>query len=433
MRRLSCFVVLVLGGCGAVDNSVEGVEARARAIHDSILTLDTHKDIRDGLATRSNSDDAEVRARHAQRCDPTVDGDNQVDFPKSKAGGYDTAFYIVYVSQQTNDRAGFFRAKQRAKVMFDAIHRMCDRYPEHIELARTPADVRRIDGDGKLVCCIGIENGYPMGEDLGLIEEFWLRGARYMSITHNRHNQLGDSHTPAEPLHGGLTDLGRQAVAKMNELGIMVDISHASKATVMDVFACAKAPVIASHSGCRAVNDHTRNLDDETLLKLKENGGVIQCVALGDFVKDHSTRNDALDAVRKELGLGSRWEVYQKLNGDEPPGKEFLDKVAAFEERSKEIDARMPKANVQDFVDHIDHAVQLIGIDHVAISSDFDGGGGIHGWNNAAETFNVTHELVRRGYTKEQIEQIWSGNTLRVWAEVERIAAKLQAGGAKPK
>ncbi len=241
-------------------------------------------------------------------------------------------------------------------------------------------------------------------------------------LTHNGHSQLGDSHTPADaPLHGGLSDLGRRAIEEMNRHGIMVDVSHAGKRTMLEALAHSKAPVIASHSGAGALRAHGRNLDDEQLLALKENGGVIQIVAFRSYVKDNDALRAELSALREELGLPRR-----RRGESVDTSPEMVEKRRIFRERRTGIEARHPDANVSDFVDHIDHAVGLIGIAHVAISSDFDGGGGIEGWNDASETFNVTLELVRRGYSAEQIAKLWSGNTLRLWREVEAVAARLQ-------
>jgi len=407
----------------AEDAASAALIERARAIHQRVITLDTHKDISPQLAPEQLPSDPATRKRYRETHDPTVRGNQQVDFPKMREGGYDCGFFIVYVGQRQNNPAGFAYALREANKKFDAIHRMVRLYPEHIALATSPDEVERLAAAGKLIACIGIENGYPMGEDLSLISKFHERGARYMSIAHNRHSQLGDSHTPAEPLHGGLSELGREAVAEMNRVGIMVDISHSSKQAMMEVVALSKAPPIASHSGCRAICDVTRNLDDEQLKALAAAGGVIQCVGLESFVSDYTARRAAEAALREEVGLPPRRsrEVVE----------DFDQKMAVFKRRLVEVDRAFPRADVSAFVDHIDHAVAVMGIDHVAISSDFDGGGGVVGWNDAAETFNVTLELVRRGYSEEQIAKIWSGNTLRVWREVERVAARLQAAERK--
>jgi membrane dipeptidase len=345
---------------------------RALAIHARVLTLDTHKDIDPLFAPEQLPSDPATREEFVRRLDPGVRGTQQVDLVKMREGQLDCAFHIVYVGQGRLAPDAFHKAHKEAIAKFDAIDRMVARYGDRIGLATSPDEVERLHRDGKLIASIGIENGYPMGLDLGNIEKFFHRGARYMSIAHNGHNQLGDSHTPAEPRHGGLSELGRQAVAEMNRLGIMVDVSHASRATMLEVVQRSRAPVIASHSGARAVCDHTRNLDDEQLRAIAKNRGVVQAVALGAFVK-------------------------AKADGE-------------------------PDADVRDFVDHIDHIVKVAGIDHVGIASDFDGGGGIVGWNDASETPNVTIELVRRGYSEAQIGKIWSGNLLRVWREVEAAA-----------
>jgi membrane dipeptidase len=390
--------------------------AQADAIHARILTLDTHKDIEPQLAPEQLPADPQTREQFRAKHDPTVRGTQQVDFPKMREGGYDCAFFIVYTAQRRLDEPGYKRALAEANAKFDAIHRMVRMHGDTIGLATSADDVERLHREGKLIACIGIENGYPMGLDVANVAAFHARGARYMSITHNGHTQLGDSHTPAEPKHGGLTALGRDAIAAMNRVGIMVDVSHASKATMLQAVEASAAPVIASHSGARALNDHTRNLDDEQLRALAKKGGVVQCVALGDFVKSSAERNAAVEALRRECGLA-------RGTTDELDEAEREKRWQQLRAGMPAIDAKHPKAGVADFVDHIDHVVKTVGIDHVGIGSDFDGGGGIVGWNDASESRNVTRELVRRGYTEPQIAKIWSGNLLRVWREVEKVAA----------
>jgi len=394
---------------------------RARRIHFAAVTLDTHKDMSERLAPDPLPADPAEAARWTRSYDPNVWGSQQLDFPKSRAGGLDVAFYIVYVGQGALDQAGFDRAYEQAIAKFDAIHRMCRLYPEQVGLATTPDQVEALAAEGKLVACIGIENGYCMGEDLSRIEEFHGRGARYMSIAHNRHSQLGDSYTPDQGIHGGLSDLGRRAVLELNRVGIMVDVSHTSKATMMQAVELSRAPCIASHSSARAVYDHGRNLDDEQLRALAAKGGVVQCVAFASYVKGADERSAAIQVLREELDLPRR------RGGSDPDTPEVAARRLVFRERVREIEARYPRANVADFVDHIDHAVKVAGMDHVAISSDFDGGGGVTGWDDASETFNVTLELVRRGYSEADIQKLWSGNTLRMWRDVEELARSIQA------
>lgn len=388
------------------------LDARARAIHERVITLDTHVDIsvRDFTPTRN----------YTERLD------TQVNLPKMEEGGLDAAFFIVYVGQGPLTPEGYEQAYARALESFDAIHRLTREIaPARIGLALTPDEVRSIAASGRKVALIGVENAYPVGTDLSRIEEFHGRGARYMSLAHNGHSQLADSNTGERDgvwLHGGLSELGRQAIAEMNRLGIMVDLSHPSKRANLQAIALSKAPVIASHSAARALADHSRNMDDEELMALRKNGGVIQAVAFDSYVKikppDSPERAAALAELRAGMPPGG-------------PGEMSAEARAAFRARLAEVNRRFPpgpRATLADFVDHIDYLVKTIGIDHVGISSDFDGGGGVDGWNGADETFNVTRELVHRGYTEEQIAKLWSGNLLRVMAEVQRVAQEIQRG-----
>ena len=400
---------------------------RARAIHERVITLDTHNDINPANFTKDRN--------------YTQDLGNQVNLPKMFAGGLDASFFIVYVGQGDLTPAGYDDAYKQAVAKFDAIHRLTKEIaPDKIELALTADDVRRIAAKGKKVALIGIENAYPLGTDLGRIKEFYDRGGRYMSLAHNGHSQFSDSNTGERDgkwMHNGLSELGRKAIAEMNRLGIMVDVSHPSKQSMMQSVALSKAPIIASHSAARALADHSRNMDDEQLLALKKNGGVIQTVGFNSYVKiappPSEARTAAIAALGKEFGLPAAGGPGGGGGGGgggrgaaAALAKLPADRRAEYDKKMAMIDFKMPpppRANVRDFVTHIDYLVSLVGIDHVGISSDFDGGGGIDGWNDAGETFNVTLELVRRGYTEEQIAKIWSGNLLRVMTEVQKIAA----------
>jgi membrane dipeptidase len=417
------------------------VVARARAIHDRVITLDTHADI---SATNFTAE-----RNYTQRLT------TQVNLPKMVDGGLDAAFFIVYVGQQQDfTPEGYKRAYDQAIEKFDAVHRLTSQIaPSQVGLALTPDDVRRIAASGRKVALIGVENAYPLGEDLANIKAFYDRGGRYLSLAHNGHSQWSDSNTgEAQGFKwNGLSPLGRQAIAEMNRVGMMIDISHPSKASSMQTMELSRAPVIASHSAVRALCNHSRNMDDEQLLALKKNGGVMQTVAFASYVKcdpPPPERQPALAKLYEDFGIsvptgrgggggargggggarggggggrGGRGALQAAI--DSLPG----DRRAEFNARLGEIDRLYPalaRATVADFVNHIDYAVKLIGIDHVGISSDFDGGGGVDGWNDAAETFNVTLELVKRGYTEEQIAKLWSGNLLRVMGEVQRLARR---------
>ncbi|HEY6364187.1 MAG TPA: dipeptidase [Candidatus Binatia bacterium] len=402
---------------------------KARAIHDKVITLDTHIDFSPADLTGERN--------YTQRLE------TQFNLPKMIDGGLDALFFSIYVGQtreaQNPDAFkpdGYERAYKAAIEKFDAVHRFTREIaPDKIELALNAADVRRINGQRKKVALIGVENGYSIGEDVARVKEFYDRGARYMSLTHNGHNQHADSHTGERDgwKWNGISPLGKQVIAEMNRLGIMVDISHASKESMMQTAALSKAPIIASHSAIRALCDVSRNMDDEQLQALKKTGGVIQVVAYSSFVKttkpDSSERAEALAAARKEHNLPEPTGPGQRARFQSALTQLSADNRTEYEKKLVEIDKQYPgdaPATIKDFVNHIDYAVKLIGIDHVGISSDFDGGGGVIGWNDAGETFNVTLELVRRGYTEEQIEKLWGGNLLRVMDEVQRIAAELQ-------
>lgn len=410
-RLLPAVLTLLMAACAPAEpetpvESEADMVARARAIHERVLTIDTHDDIPENFAT--------------PEADP-LNADRQVNLEKMKVGGLDVGFFVVYVGQGERTPAGYAEAKAGAMGKFEAIHRMAEQlYPDRIEIAYTAADVERIVGAGKLVAAICIENGYVIGKDLALLKTYHDLGARYMTLAHGGHNDIADSSTPRENLgdaeeeHDGLSAFGEEVVAEMNRLGIMVDVSHISHDAAMDAMRVSRAPVIASHSSTRALADVPRNMSDEALLALKQNGGVMQTVALGGYVKVRPEFDAAREALMTEFGLASRAD-FQNLADDQR---------ATYQARLDQLNAQYPPATVKDFVDHIDHAVELIGIDHVGISSDFDGGGGVTGWNDAGESFNVTLELVRRGYTEEDIAKLWGGNLLRVWREVERVAAE---------
>jgi membrane dipeptidase len=394
--------------------------ARARAIHDRVMTLDTHVDISPANFTTTGPN-------YGQKLPRT-----QVDVAKMEEGGLDAAFLIVYVGQSPElTPEGFARAKAAALEKFEAVHRLVDSIaPGRVGLARTAAEARAIHASGRKVIFIGVENGFPVGSDISNVRRFHELGGRYMSLAHNGHSQLSDSNTGERDnvwLHNGLSPLGREVIAEMNRLGMMIDISHPSKASMMQTLALTKAPIIASHSGVRAICDHSRNLDDAQLDGLKANGGVAQLVAFNSYVKcdaaKTAARTAAIEALRREYGITatSQRDITAAIQALPE------DRRNAFLAAQEDITARRypadPAATVSDFVDHIDYVVKRIGIDHAGISSDFDGGGGVDGWRSASETFNVTLELVRRGYTEEQIAKIWSGNLLRVLEQVERAAA----------
>ncbi|MEK6398851.1 MAG: membrane dipeptidase [Terriglobus sp.] len=447
LLSLSLSAVMFISPIAGVTQSDDAaLIAKAHKIHDHVITLDTHNDIEPSNFTAE--------------CNYTMQLTTQVNIPNMIKGGMDVSFMIVYVGQGPLTPEGYDDAYKQAIAKFDAIHRLTEKIaPDKIGLALTPEDVIRLHKQGKKIAVIGVENGYPIGLEVGRVKEFYDRGARYMSLAHNGNSQLADSNTGEKDgysYNNGLSDEGRKVIAEMNKYGIMVDLSHPAKGANLEAIKLSKAPVIASHSAIRALAPSvSRDMDDEQLEALKKNGGVIQVVGFASYLKPESPeRTEALAKLTKEFfgdmarggrrGGGPRGEGAPRpcpVEGAAAPARRgggglanFAnmlpeDKRADFTKQLDEIDAKYPpapRANVKDLVDHIDYAVKKIGIDHVGIASDFDGGGGIDGWNSTAESFNVTLELVRRGYTEEQIGKLWSGNLLRVWGEVDKVAKQLQ-------
>lgn len=387
MRRLvwTAAIAGLLFGCN-----------QSASMHKSVLTLDTHVDI--------------PLEYMSAKFDPATNTELQVDFAKMHAGGLDAAFFIVYTPQGDLDNAGYATGRKIAETRFAAIDKMVKTYPSQIELATTAAKVQGLVRGGKLAALIGMENAYPLGGSIEDVSMWAARGVRYMGITHFGHNQFGDSSNinfqrDDGPRHNGLSPLGRELVGALNDHGILVDVSHAGKETMLQAAALSRAPIIASHSGVKAVADSARNLDDEQLRAIAKNGGVAHMVALNVYVKPFTDAQIAFrDTVRAKLGLETEEARNDMSDALRDQYREALEPM--YEMKGA--------ASVADFVDHIDHAVKITGIDHVGIASDFDGGGGIKDWQDASKTAAVTKELRRRGYSPADIEKIWSGNLLRI-------------------
>jgi len=390
-----------------IDRGLRGDDALpidTTALHDRVLTLDTHVDIGAGYATAAIDPGTFTRA--------------QVDLPKMRAGGLDAAFFIVYVGQGLISPIGYEEAAEIAEEKYQAILRMVRAYPDQIALATTAEEVEAVHASGRLVALIGMENSWPLGEDLDNVRRWAERGVRYVSITHFGNNQFGGSSNPnlaqGDPSEDpGLTELGRGLVRELNDHGVMVDVSHVGKRTMLEAIALSRAPVIASHSGVRALYDHPRNLDDEQLRAIAANGGVAQMVAFRSYIGQVDPElAQAEQDLAVELGFTSR-EAYAASTQAQRD---------AYQARLRILRASMNDITIATLADHIDHAVQVAGIDHVGIASDFDGGGGVGGWDDASETPAVTEELIRRGYSEADIAKIWGGNVLRVMRAVETAA-----------
>ncbi|NNC38935.1 MAG: membrane dipeptidase [Acidimicrobiales bacterium] len=397
-------IALTLSLAACVDKA-DITDEQVQKLHANVLTLDTHVDIPLTFMTE---------------VDPGVANEYQVDLGKMEKGGLDAAFFIVYTPQGELTDEGYAKAGEIAETRIKAIHQMAKAYEDRIVFATTAEQVRKATKDGNLVALVGMENAFPLGPTIDSVQTWAKRGVRYMGITHFGHNQFGDSSNPHPdrddgPLHNGLSGMGKELINQLNRHGIMVDVSHAGKETMMQAADLSRTPIIASHSGVKAIADTARNLDDEQLRKIKDVGGVAQMVALGSYVKVLTPEQEAFrDKVRVELGLETSEARSAMTDAQE----------AEYEARLEGVYDIEPRATVADFVDHVDHAVKIAGIDHVGIASDFDGGGGIDGWQDASETQNVTAELIKRGYSDAEISKIWGGNLLRVMEAVEAVTQK---------
>ena len=427
-RTAPALLVLLLAGCSAEQEapapaaeaapaetaapaaeSEEALVARALAIHDRVLTFDSHAD----TPLRMIEPGFDMAERH----DPNETG-SKVDYPRMQEGGLDAIFFAAFVAQDIRDDAGNGRAKALGLQMIDAIIDSTEANADIVGLALEPEDAYALEEEGKRAIYIGIENGYPIGADLSNIELFHDKGVRYITLVHSTNNDLADSATDSEGAeHDGISAFGEEVVLEMNRLGIIVDVSHGSEEVFYDAIAVSKAPIIASHSNARAVTDHPRNMSDEMLRLMAENGGVVQLTMLSSYLRDmpeNPERDAAIAALRASMKPPS-----------EMTDEERTAMRAAFDEINEQFPA--PSANVQHVVDHIDHIVEIAGIDHVGIGCDFDGGGGIDGIFDVSEVANITIELVRRGYTEAQIEKIWGGNLMRVFRDVRAAAQEIQA------
>lgn len=374
-------------------------EADAWALHSRVLTLDTHVDIGRGYATHQLDPGGLTRA--------------QVDLPKMRAGDLDAVFLIVYTGQGPLTAEGYAGARGQAENSYQAIQRFVRAYPDQVGLARSADDIGSIHASGRRVVVMGMENAYPLGDSVADVGLWARRGVRYVGLTHIGHNQFAGSSNPQERLGDGedtgLSDLGRELVKALNDHGVMIDVSHVGKRSMMEATALSRAPVIASHSGAHGHYANARNLDDEQLRAIRDNGGVAQMVAFRSYVADLSPGVAEGQVALRERFFANGWQAATEAD------------IAAYQAELAKLRSEHGDVDVRQFVDHIDYAVKLVGIGHVGIASDFDGGGGVQGWDDASESVNVTWELMRRGYSEEQIAKLWGGNVLRVMREAERL------------
>ncbi len=397
------FVLFTISACKG-NSRKEISRDEAVGIHQSLLTIDSHTDTPLRFSRRSTD--------LSKRSDPRRRG-GKLDFPRMQEGGLDGVFFAVFVGQGPRTPEGNEKVKREALMLFDSIHAVVDRSADLAAIALSADDLEAISQQGKKAVYIGIENGYPVGKDLSLVSRFYDLGARYITLCHTRNNDICDSSTDRDgPEHGGISDFGREVIREMNRLGIMIDVSHMSDEAFDDVVEVSKAPVIASHSNARAVCDNPRNLSDEMLLKLADNGGVIQLCLVSDYVAEMPAYPER-DSARKVL-----WAKYDNWSELDDSAK------LALEQEYYDINRKYPPnlATVSQFCDHFDHVVDLVGINHVGFGSDYDGGAALEDCFDVTELPNITHELLIRGYSRSDLQKFWSGNLLRVMKEVEKAA-----------
>jgi membrane dipeptidase len=381
---------------------VIGVVAHAaEPTHQRLITLDTHLDTPVSLERPGWS----IRERHDVHVDYT-----QVDLPRMKAGGLDGGFWAIYTPQGPLDAAHYRQARDFAVMRGLAIRAMVAANPADFALALLPEDAARIAAQHQRIVYISIENAYPLGEDISLLSLFQKMGVRMLGFAHFSNNQFADSSTdPGGPHWGGLSPLGRQLLAEANRLGLVLDASHSSDAVLDEMLALSKAPIILSHSGCKAVYDHPRNIDDVRLRALAAKGGVIQINAFGSYLRAAKPNPERQQALRS---------LYAKRGESFASDAEYQ----AFLAARREIDQRYPdtdRPSFDDFMAHLLHALTVVGPEHVGIGLDWDGGGGVAGMEDVSAIPKITAALRKAGYTDKDLANIWSGNALRVLAAAE--------------
>lgn len=405
---LVCFPLLL--GCqsdesdttgpgGEKDVSQRSVDQRADSLVKNSVVVDGHVD----LPYRLND-------FYENPADSTVGGD--FDYPRARAGGLDAPFMSIYIP--THLQATPDAAKRRADALINLVERLAREHPEAFTLARSPADVRTISETDALALPMGMENGAGLAGEIENVQHFYERGIRYITLTHGTHNRLGDSSYDDSPARwNGLSPFGKKVVEEMNRLGIMVDVSHVTDATASDALEHSKAPVIASHSSSRHFTPGwERNVSDELIQGIADSGGVVMITFGSSFLR--SEYQDQDDPIRDKMNA----------HIDSMGWSEDSEEAVTYEHRVRK---KHPIGTVEDVADHIDHAVELVGADHVGIGSDFDGVFALpSGLQDASDYPNLVAELLRRGYSEEDIQKILGENILRVWTEVEQVAQKLQ-------
>jgi membrane dipeptidase len=381
----------------------EEISARARKLHRRAIVVDTHDDTTLRLLSEKDFDIAKR------------DSKGHVDIPRMREGGLDALFFSIYMAGTVTGP----EAVKRSLRLIDSVDEAIRKNPNDLMLATTAADIRRAKKEGKIAALLGMEGGHMIDDDLAVLRMYAALGVRYLTLTHGLNTNWADSSTD-KPKHNGLTDFGKDVVRELNRLGVMVDISHVADKTFYDVLEVTKAPVIASHSSCRALCNAPRNMTDDMLRALAKNGGVIQINYHTGFLSQEAA--DASAAMEGEFR--AQMAALSEIKDEEA-------RRAARERISKEFRARMPKVTWEKILDHIEHAVKVAGVDHVGLGSDFDGATMPDGLEDCSKLPRITEGLLRRGYAEKDVEKILGGNLLRVMEQVERVSRELNSGKTK--
>jgi membrane dipeptidase len=402
MIRSLILSVWFLGAVGLVASAqTNSISEQARRLHFSSIVLDTHDD----TTQRFSSTDFDLGKRN-----PT----GSIDIPRMREGGMNAIFFSIWIDGRIMGPP----AIQKALDQIDAIRENVRKYPKDLAFARTADDVRRAHAQGKIAVLMGLEGGHMLGNDIRMVRIYSDLGVRYMTLSHFYNDEWADSSTD-KPAHNGLTDYGKQIVTEMNRQGMLVDISHVSDKTFYDALAISKAPLIASHSSCRAICNHPRDMTDEMIKALAAKGGVIQINYEKSFL-DQAYK----DAADKTGGVVSAIDRLKKECGDDDA---CLMKKMAEQEKQDTADGKLPHVSWTEIVDHIDHAVKLVGANHVGLGSDFDGANMPEGMEDATHLPQITDALLKKGYSEADIRKILGENTLRVMAAAEQVSREMQS------
>ncbi len=406
MRRLfallSVSCCLCAGFLFSRSVSADDVAERAKKLHFSSIVLDTHDD----TTQRFFSKDYDIGKRNP---------DGHVDIPRMREGGMNAIFFSIWIDGRILGPP----AVQKALDQIDAVHENVRKYSKDLVFCRTAAEVRDAHKQGKIAALIGVEGGHMIGNDIRVLRMFGDLGVRYMTLSHFYNDEWADSSTD-KPVHNGLTDFGKDIVREMNRQGIMVDISHVSDKTFYDALETSKAPLIASHSSCRALCNPARDMSDDMIKALAAKGGVIQINYEKSFIDQ--AYKDASDKLSG--GVVAMFDQLKKTCGDD---QECYGRKMAEQEKQATAEGKLPHVSWERIVDHIDHVVKLVGPDHVGLGSDFDGASMPEGMEDCSKLPKITEALLRKGYSEEDIRKILGGNTLRVMEQVERVSKELQA------